>query len=92
MSFSGGQSEAKPPVFKSPSKLGTHLSTYGNLKYIAPTLRAFSGTRFELMIRQPRVRYLDRKATAATRYSGNLNVVMIEKPLNWTRKDAHTSE
>ncbi|GFW42350.1 uncharacterized protein TNCV_239471 [Trichonephila clavipes] len=28
MSRSGGQSEAKPPVFKSPSKLGTHLSTY----------------------------------------------------------------
>ncbi|GFV34408.1 transposable element Tc3 transposase [Trichonephila clavipes] len=27
VSRSGGQSEAKPPVFKSPSKLGTHLST-----------------------------------------------------------------
>ncbi|GFU54445.1 uncharacterized protein TNCV_2980391 [Trichonephila clavipes] len=27
MSRSGGQSEARPPVFKSPSKLGTHLST-----------------------------------------------------------------
>ncbi|GFV39833.1 uncharacterized protein TNCV_4144701 [Trichonephila clavipes] len=25
---SGGQSEARPPVFKSPSKLGTHLSTH----------------------------------------------------------------
>ncbi|GFV77520.1 hypothetical protein TNCV_1070491 [Trichonephila clavipes] len=25
-----GQSEAKPPVFKSPSKLGTHLSTHCN--------------------------------------------------------------
>ncbi|GFX80710.1 hypothetical protein TNCV_758171 [Trichonephila clavipes] len=28
MSQSGGQSEARPPVFKSPSKLGTHLSTH----------------------------------------------------------------
>ncbi|GFV63262.1 uncharacterized protein TNCV_1732021 [Trichonephila clavipes] len=28
MSRSGGQSEARPPVFKSPSKLGTHLSTH----------------------------------------------------------------
>ncbi|GFX63981.1 hypothetical protein TNCV_41571 [Trichonephila clavipes] len=25
---SGGQSEARPPVFKSPSKLRTHLSTH----------------------------------------------------------------
>ncbi|GFY06677.1 hypothetical protein TNCV_3525331 [Trichonephila clavipes] len=24
----GGQSEERPPVFKSPSKLGTHLSTH----------------------------------------------------------------
>ncbi|GFU64668.1 dynein heavy chain 2, axonemal [Trichonephila clavipes] len=28
MSLSGGQSEARPPVFKSPSKLDTHLSTH----------------------------------------------------------------
>ncbi|GFT22464.1 hypothetical protein TNCV_3274291 [Trichonephila clavipes] len=28
MSRSDGQSEAEPPVFKSPSKLGTHLSTH----------------------------------------------------------------
>ncbi|GFV78580.1 hypothetical protein TNCV_1888861 [Trichonephila clavipes] len=28
MSRSGGHSEARPPVFKSPSKLGTHLSTH----------------------------------------------------------------
>ncbi|GFV25673.1 hypothetical protein TNCV_3851571 [Trichonephila clavipes] len=28
MSRSGGQSEARPPVFKSPRKLGTHLSTH----------------------------------------------------------------
>ncbi|GFW98993.1 hypothetical protein TNCV_1782121 [Trichonephila clavipes] len=28
MSQSGGQSEARPPVFKSPSKLSTHLSTH----------------------------------------------------------------
>ncbi|GFX25441.1 protein lin-54 homolog [Trichonephila clavipes] len=28
MSRSGGQSEARPPVFKSPSKLGTHLSAH----------------------------------------------------------------
>ncbi|GFU63637.1 hypothetical protein TNCV_4588421 [Trichonephila clavipes] len=28
MCRSGGQSEARPPVFKSPSKLGTHLSTH----------------------------------------------------------------
>ncbi|GFV22466.1 hypothetical protein TNCV_2839221 [Trichonephila clavipes] len=27
MSRSDGQSEVRPPVFKSPSKLGTHLST-----------------------------------------------------------------
>ncbi|GFX25051.1 hypothetical protein TNCV_4260181 [Trichonephila clavipes] len=27
ISRSGDQSEARPPVFKSPSKLGTHLST-----------------------------------------------------------------
>ncbi|GFU41121.1 uncharacterized protein TNCV_1058491 [Trichonephila clavipes] len=32
MSRSGGQSEARPPVFKSPNKLffGTHLSTHCN--------------------------------------------------------------
>ncbi|GFW88757.1 uncharacterized protein TNCV_4972501 [Trichonephila clavipes] len=30
MSRSGGQSEARPPMFKSPSKLGTHLSTHCN--------------------------------------------------------------
>ncbi|GFX47073.1 uvrD_C_2 domain-containing protein [Trichonephila clavipes] len=28
MSQLGGQSEARPPVFKSPSKLGTHLLTH----------------------------------------------------------------
>ncbi|GFX24357.1 hypothetical protein TNCV_421581 [Trichonephila clavipes] len=28
MSRLGGQSEARPPVFKSPSKLGTHLLTH----------------------------------------------------------------
>ncbi|GFY27165.1 hypothetical protein TNCV_2067861 [Trichonephila clavipes] len=28
MPRSGGQSEARPPVFKSPNKLGTHLSTH----------------------------------------------------------------
>ncbi|GFX38145.1 hypothetical protein TNCV_3837441 [Trichonephila clavipes] len=28
MSRSGGQSEARPPVFKSSSKLGTHLLTH----------------------------------------------------------------
>ncbi|GFW93125.1 hypothetical protein TNCV_3888661 [Trichonephila clavipes] len=28
MSRSGGNSEARPPVFKSPNKLGTHLSTH----------------------------------------------------------------
>ncbi|GFX96101.1 hypothetical protein TNCV_2289911 [Trichonephila clavipes] len=28
MSRSGGQFEARPSVFKSPSKLGTHLSTH----------------------------------------------------------------
>ncbi|GFX18232.1 hypothetical protein TNCV_4305341 [Trichonephila clavipes] len=28
MSRSDGQSEVRPPVFKSPSKLGTHLSTH----------------------------------------------------------------
>ncbi|GFW96686.1 uncharacterized protein TNCV_2847421 [Trichonephila clavipes] len=28
MSGSGGQSEARPPLFKSSSKLGTHLSTH----------------------------------------------------------------
>ncbi|GFU54391.1 hypothetical protein TNCV_3365821 [Trichonephila clavipes] len=28
MPRSGGQSKARPPVFKSPSKLGTHLSTH----------------------------------------------------------------
>ncbi|GFV24516.1 hypothetical protein TNCV_814001 [Trichonephila clavipes] len=28
MSRSGGQSEARPPVFKSPSKLSTHLSIH----------------------------------------------------------------
>ncbi|GFW08149.1 uncharacterized protein TNCV_2979161 [Trichonephila clavipes] len=28
MSRSGGQSEVRPPVLKSPSKLGTHLSTH----------------------------------------------------------------
>ncbi|GFW83416.1 hypothetical protein TNCV_2545141 [Trichonephila clavipes] len=30
MSRSSGQSEARPPAFKSPSKLGTHLSTHCN--------------------------------------------------------------
>ncbi|GFX66241.1 uncharacterized protein TNCV_342151 [Trichonephila clavipes] len=30
MSRSGGQSEVRPPVFKSPSKLGTHLSSHCN--------------------------------------------------------------
>ncbi|GFW27051.1 hypothetical protein TNCV_92771 [Trichonephila clavipes] len=30
MSRSGGQSEARPPVFKPPSKLGTHLSDHSN--------------------------------------------------------------
>ncbi|GFU59723.1 hypothetical protein TNCV_3186791 [Trichonephila clavipes] len=28
MSRSSGQSEARPPVFKSPTKLGIHLSTH----------------------------------------------------------------
>ncbi|GFX30363.1 hypothetical protein TNCV_1964691 [Trichonephila clavipes] len=28
MPQSGGQFEVRPPVFKSPSKLGTHLSTH----------------------------------------------------------------
>ncbi|GFU78672.1 hypothetical protein TNCV_2302831 [Trichonephila clavipes] len=32
VSRSGGQSEARPPVIKFPSKLGTHLSTYCSRK------------------------------------------------------------
>ncbi|GFV96173.1 hypothetical protein TNCV_1871331 [Trichonephila clavipes] len=35
MSRSGGQSEVKPPVFKSPSKLSTHLSTYCKVFFMA---------------------------------------------------------
>ncbi|GFX78790.1 hypothetical protein TNCV_1919231 [Trichonephila clavipes] len=39
MSRSDGQSEARPPLFESPSKLGTHLSTHCNRDLAQPVNR-----------------------------------------------------
>ncbi|GFX85057.1 hypothetical protein TNCV_4998861 [Trichonephila clavipes] len=74
MSRSGGQSEVRPPVFKSPKKLGTHLWTHcmvsiADYRAASPLVRLVEGERETKKLRWKRANsyYHQLKAKANVR-------------------------